>query len=174
MKIKRHTDKDEFGLTQAEIALILGVNRSLYAHNEGKRRSLPSEARLRIAEMLFFMYSPEAAEALAKLKPDTTGLQQLLEKRLDEVEFRLLRLNHKINAMDKKVIKSKKAVVITQFLTSPADVKKAEKPEVLPSMEILANLNYKKIQLAWDVAQLDLELLQGQQQLLKKAIKRLG
>ena len=171
---KRYSDRHLLGLTQQEIAMILNVGRSQYSHHEARKRDLPGTASLRLAEMILYMTSPEAKEFsyVNKVEDDVAYTNQVLGKRLEEKEFRLLALNRKINAIEEKLEKHKKAVELMGFLNSPTEIVKAVNPKALDLIETRAIVDFREIKSELYLLQIDQKLMQYETELLKKSLKK--
>lgn len=93
-------DRSEFrarlGLSQHEMATLLGVGRSLYSLYELGRRVLPTSALVQLAEL------EQLQTTSGKVAPVKHNHDQLLAKMLKENEYKLLVLARKISIATKK------------------------------------------------------------------------
>jgi len=172
---KKETTRAMLGLTQQEMAMVLNVSRGQWAMYESGKRNLPAAAGLRLNEMMNYMISPEgkAPTNLSESGNDDNETKQLLEKRLKETEFQILAISRKINEAQQKWEKHEKAVLLMAFLNSPAEAKKAARPEILPSITTAATMNFKEAKSEWNVLQIDRDLLQLQQEYLQKILRKM-
>lgn len=173
--LRAQTDRLLLGLTQQEIAMILNVSRSHLSHHEGHRRHLSSGAGLRLSEMILYMLSPEAKafKTLDKPQYEDGKTKSILEKRLKGNEYQLRVLTRKIETAQEKFEKCKKAAQLMSFLNLPEEVEKAAKPEVLPLIESVAIINFRKTKSQLSLLQIDQDLLQLQQEYLQKTLREL-
>lgn len=171
--MKRETIRAMLGLTQQEMAMLLNVSRGQWSMYESNRRNLPLAASLRLGEMIVYMLSPEAKalKNLPKTEREDNKIKQLLEKRLKENEFQLMVFTRKINRAQGKLEQFEKAAQLMHFLNSPAEIKKAIAPQIVPSITEDIITSFRKYKLELSLLQIDLELLQGQQQVLEKEIR---
>lgn len=175
-KIKRATSRAMLGLTQQEIAILLKVTRSQWSHYEANTRFLPKGAALRFLEMLAYMISPET-EALrhsSKLKHVENKTTSILEKRLKENEYQLMVLSRKIASVQDKVEKYSKAVQLMDFLNSPEQIKKAANPKGVSLLTAASIANYTESKSQLSLLQIDQNLLQYEETLLKEALGKLS
>jgi transcriptional regulator with XRE-family HTH domain len=172
--MKRETIRAMLGLTQQEMAMLLNVSRGQWSMYESNRRNLPLAASLRLGEMIVYMLSPES-KALKNL-PDTdkvdNEIKKGLEKRLKENDYQQQVITRKIERAQQKLEQYIKAAELMHFINSPAQIKKAIVPQIIPSTTAVAIINYRKYTQEVRLLQLDLELLQGQQQVLQKAMRK--
>lgn len=170
-KIKKEATRSMFGLTQQEIAMLINVSRSHWSHYEGNRRSLPSAAGLRLDEIKRYMLLPEAkaSENLSKFENGHT--KRVIEKRLEENEYQLERLNRKIDKAQQKLEKYEKAAQLMAFLNSPEEVKKAPAPEILSSITGVAMANFRETKSELHLLKIDRELLLYEAIVLKKGME---
>ncbi|MBO2009145.1 helix-turn-helix transcriptional regulator [Hymenobacter negativus] len=78
--------RNHFGLSQADLAQYLGIDRSLLTHVEADRRSLPMAATWRLLPLLGLMPPPHGTAPAGPLPPDpaevTAATLNALQKRL--------------------------------------------------------------------------------------------
>jgi transcriptional regulator with XRE-family HTH domain len=170
--MKKNETRAILGLTQQEIAMLLKVSRSKWSMYECGARNLPSEANLRLLEMMMYMLTPEA-QALQNVpnqKQEESKTKRILEHRLKENEYQLRVIARKITATQEKVAKYAKAVQLMHFLNLPEQVEKALAPRVLDSITAIAVRNFNENNSQLSLLLIDQELLQVQQEVLEKAM----
>jgi transcriptional regulator with XRE-family HTH domain len=117
---KPNTLRAHFGLTQQELADLLGVSRSQIALHETGRRTLSGAALLRFAEMLQHMQSHQE-------KPAPTNKAQLDKHRdhiagqLKDVTFKQARLDKENAAAHKKTEAASRRAHFADFKPSTAE-----------------------------------------------------
>jgi transcriptional regulator with XRE-family HTH domain len=170
---REETDRAFLGLTQIEMAVLLKVTRSQWAMFEAGSRYLPPTAMARYAEMMIYMLSPEG-KALKNL-PDTDEvddeIKKELEKQLKENAYQQHVITRKIAKAQQKLEQYTKAAELMHFLNTPAQLKKAIVPQIIPSTTTVAIINYRKYTREVRLLQIDLKILQGQQQVLEKEMR---
>lgn len=169
--MKKKETRGMFGLTQQEIAMILNVSRSQWSQYECRKRSLPSATGLRLDEINSYMLSPKAkvSENLSKFENGHT--KRVIEKRLEENEYQLERLNRRIDKAQQKLEKYEKAAQLMAFLNSPEEVKKAPAPEILSSITGVAMANFRETKSELHLLKIDRELLLYEAIVLKKGME---
>ncbi|MBS7786620.1 hypothetical protein KIH23_04870 [Flavobacterium sp. CYK-55] len=90
---KQHPFRTMLGLTQQEIAMLLGVSRSQWAMHELGQRDLPLEAQQLLAEMLTALQP-----VVTQRKAPVPSLKQLKEtqRRLNRVQERLVHFERQL------------------------------------------------------------------------------
>lgn len=174
-KINKENLRAMLGLTQQEIAGLLKVSRSLWAHFEGHRKNLPEDAGMRVNEMLLFMLSPEAKALKALTKPEyeENTTKMIFEKRLAENKYQLSVIDRKIAKEQEKFEKLSKAVQLMDFLNSPEQLKKAPSPQGLRVTTSKIIDNFKESRSKLRLLHIDLQLLQKEKLILEAAIEKL-
>lgn len=91
----------QFGVTQQEMAMLLGVSRSLWSLYELGKRDLPLSATLLLNDL---MTKTRDHQSIKKSEPATTSTHMLLrfERLLQENGYQLHIINRKIAALGKK------------------------------------------------------------------------
>jgi len=171
---RKETDRAYLGLTQIEMAVLLKVTRSQWAMFEAGSRNLPPAVMARYSEMIIYMLSPEG-KALKNL-PDTDKLDEEIkkgvEKRLKENAYQQHVITRKIAKAQQKLEQYTKAAELMHFLNTPAQLKKAIVPQMIPSTTAVAIINYRKYTQEVRLLQIDLKLLQGQQRELERELSK--
>jgi transcriptional regulator with XRE-family HTH domain len=152
---KENTIRSLLGVTQLELAMLLGVSRSQCAMFETGQRDLPLHAQQLLAEMLTYLQSTEAtAKSIQFAPPQAT--QPQLERLLRENEYQQLLTARKISTATKKIQKQDRLLQLTAFLSSrdtsktsaipfPAALtSKTRKATETPLLEILTEQHMKQ------------------------------
>ena len=111
------------GLSQQEVAMLLGVNRSQWSMFESGQRSLPLHANLLLSEILTHMKSFDATKskgAAQEITPDQ------LQRQLLENEYQQLRIARKIAAITKKQDAQARLLHLSAFLNEQTTDKKEQ------------------------------------------------
>lgn len=171
-------DKDNtramFGLTQQEIAMLLQVSRSQWSLYKMGIRSLPLDAGLRLAAMEIYMNSPESKTSLKEgvTAQEDGKTKKQLEKQLKENDYQLQTLSRKINEVEQKFEKYKKAVCLMAFLNSTNEMKTEEASKISSSIESRAITNFSKTKSELILLQMEQELLQLQKECIQNALRK--
>lgn len=172
---KKDTTRAMFGLTQQEIALLLQVSRSQWSLYKMGMRSLPSDAGLRLAAMELYMNSPERKthlkEGITAQEDNKTKIH--LEKQLNENDYQLQTVSRKINDVEEKFEKYKKAVCLMAFLNSPNEIKTEKALKISNNIESIAITNFSKTKSELILLQMEQELLQLQKGCIQKALRKI-
>lgn len=89
------TIRNHSGLSQAELARCLGIDRTLLAHIEADRRPLPLDATWRILSLLRLLPPPGSAPATPP--PDAA---EATPETLDALQWRLEGCRHEVYVLD--------------------------------------------------------------------------
>ncbi len=144
---KQETIKDLFGLSQIEMAMLLGVSRGQWSMFESGKRSLPTAANLLLADMLAHMQSAEAKTATDLPKSSHAQSKQQLEALLKENEYQLLMVVQKIAALEKKQEANAKALEISSYLTSRSKYDRTYTADLVKSIASRATKSVEKNEL---------------------------
>ena len=142
----------QLGLTQEEMAMALGVSRSLWALYEVGKRDLPTFAFLALSELLKHVNKPEmTAKSRPNIAHDSPEINKALEYRLRENEYEQLRLAKEIDVAESKYASQIRRAQVIDFLSLQTDesiFKKSAKYLIkkIPSMtdSVLAELYLKQ------------------------------
>jgi hypothetical protein len=169
---KHDTYKSLFGLAQVDMATILMVSRTHWAHHERQHKNLPPEAGMLLNEMVLHMHSEEAklTENQPVLKEAKEKTKQALGKLWKENEYQLTLLNRKIEKAKQKKDKHVKAAEITNFLIKRAEVKNGSVSKGVASIASIAEINLKSSLFTLNMLEAQQQLLMLQQDWLKKNI----
>ncbi len=116
-----------FGLSQHDMAMLLGVSRSQLAMYELGQRSLPTAAMLKLASLMQQQGRQKQANKNPDLKKQQAKIKTLLEKMLRENEYQLLRMERKIAGVSKKIETAGKLTQLAGYLESGEDKKEIDK-----------------------------------------------
>lgn len=160
--------REQLGLTQQEIAMVLGVTRSQWSLYELGKRDLPLAATQLLAEMLPHMHK---AETLSKkpnqLSPEKS--QKELTRLILKNKHQIALISKTIRSVEKKQIKNYRASLLADFLKVRED-----KKEMAGFIKGKASKSLEKAGVDLFRNKLKLQLLQLQKQLLDIEIKKLS
>ncbi|GAB3578381.1 helix-turn-helix domain-containing protein [Hymenobacter daeguensis] len=94
------TIRNHFGLSQAELARCLGIDRTLLAHIEAGRRPLPQDAAWRMLSLLRLLPPPHGSAPPAPPPPDAA---EATPETLDALQWRLRVCRHEMYMLDYKL-----------------------------------------------------------------------
>ncbi|WP_309640757.1 helix-turn-helix transcriptional regulator [Flavobacterium sp.] len=121
---KENTIRTLLGVTQQELAMLLGVSRSQCAMFETGKRDLPLTAKQLLAEMLAYVQSTESTAKTAR-DASLYSNQQQLERLLLENEYQQLLVARKIAAATKKQEAHWRFLKLAEFLNARDSGKQA-------------------------------------------------
>lgn len=104
------------GITQQDVAMLLGVSTSQWSMYSSGKRDLPAPAMALLAEMLAYVKSAEAILQSKQPTDEPTETQQYLEHRLRENEYRQQQLVRKIEAAQRKNLSQSRMLLLSEFL----------------------------------------------------------
>ena len=102
--------REQLGLSQEIMAYYLGITKSLLAMYERGKREIPTAAMVKLAEMELFLnqkqeISKQESELLNKQE---AKVQELIERHSKELEYKLIKEQRKLDAIQKKYNQSLK------------------------------------------------------------------
>lgn len=115
---KDYTPSKQLGIPQKDLAMLLGVSRSLYSMFESGQRNLPTAASLLLNEMLAHFHAPQTQAKVQQRKSEITGLQHQLQILIRENEFQRALIERKLAAAQKKHEAATRRAMVMEFLTS--------------------------------------------------------
>jgi len=141
---KTQTIKAILGLTQEEIAILLGLSRSQWSMFELGKRDLPVQAMQELASMLAHQQTNKAIPKILQLlqKKEKKQTHQQLEKELQEVVYLKMLLEQKIKVTEKIRSESLAALATVAYLKTKED--SLLKMEALVAIEKRALRQLKK------------------------------
>ncbi|WP_396150990.1 helix-turn-helix domain-containing protein [Flavobacterium sp.] len=159
------TIREQLGLKQEELALLLQVTRSQLSLYEIGKRKLPTHATEKLATLLSFAKSESETENLeAKNEPTERGL---LHRLLVKNQHQQLLVDKKLQAMQKKEYAAKASNKIVNHLKEQAKSKK--------EIKLYESLAYKKQNEknaeGLVLLQIKKEVLAFEEKLLKKSLE---
>lgn len=125
---KEQTITALLGVSQQDVAMLLGVSRSQWSMFESGQRDLPLHAKQLLGEILTHLQAQEAAAKSTPALPQQAKLDQL-ERQLRNNEYHQLVLARKIASTTKKQQAQARLLLLTDFLRSHHSSKKAN-PQV--------------------------------------------
>lgn len=114
---KDHAISTYLGITQLELAMLLGVSRSQFSMFELGKRDLPLHAMQLLGEMLTYIQSPEVAAKSALPDKPKASLPQL-ERLQRKNHYQQLLTERKIAAATKKLQAQARLLQLSAFLSS--------------------------------------------------------
>lgn len=161
--------RDFLGITQEEMAMVLGITKSQWSMYESGQRNIPLVASELLAEMLKYMQSSEAQTA-RNLKLQESITTQQLEKRLTATKLQLQKTTRKIAQADKKFEANIKALQLTKFLDARTKYRKEQESEILNFIASRAAKALERNEIALILLQIKGTLLEQEQSLLLKEL----
>lgn len=114
---KDHAISTYLGITQLELAMLLGVSRSQFSMFELGKRDLPLHAMQLLGEMLTYIQSPEVAAKSALPDKPKASLPQL-ERLQRKNHYQQLLTERKIATATKKLQAQARLLQLSAFLSS--------------------------------------------------------
>lgn len=104
------------GITQQDVAMLLGVSTSQWSMYSSGKRDLPAPAMVLLAEMLAYVKSAEATPKSKKATDEQKETQQYLERRLRENEYQQQQLVRKMETTQRKKLAQSRMLLLSEFL----------------------------------------------------------
>ena len=114
---KDHAISTYLGITQLELAMLLGVSRSQFSMFELGKRDLPLPAKQLLGDMLTYIQSPEVAAKSTLPEASQATLPQL-ERLQRENHYQQLLTERKIAVATKKLQAQARLLQLSAFLSS--------------------------------------------------------
>lgn len=171
MKRKR-TIRAILGITQQEIAMILKISRSQWSLYELNLRNLPSAPSKLLFEMLVYMENNQNKVIQEVQFPNINDAKTklLLEKKLKENKYHLMRINRQINFLREKIETYEKKVLLISYLNSQSILNKEGTPKIPLSLNTtITNLDKTRERL--NELLIEMHLLEAQRNFLTKTIE---
>jgi transcriptional regulator with XRE-family HTH domain len=127
-----HPIRTLLGLTQEQIAMMLGISRAHWAMYELGKRDLPLQPKERLAEMLQFLKTLEGTEKQLRAKENKAELEQAARMLLEN-EYQRLTLEKKLAAAEEKRSAQIRLSLLTDYLKTRAAKKIGTAEFTLPS-----------------------------------------
>lgn len=169
--MKNETVSKLLGLTQLELAMLLGVSRARISMFESGRRDLPAPAMQQLAEMLKHVNASDISQKPASRAHVAKKTKELLERELRENEFQKQKTMRAIAAVVRKMEAAKRIAALADFRTSHAtgrDKQLQSRFELLNRK--ISNAPEKDQELEMMALQLKLDLLGAQENFLKERL----
>lgn len=173
---KQNTIRTLLGVTQEDIAMLLGVSRGQWSMYEIGRRDLPLAAKQLLAELLTHLQSPETInKGLSQFIQQDPQKLQLLERLLCENKYQQLRIARKITALEKKHAAKLKTLQVVDFITHRPQHKSAFVAALFQSMTRKASQSFETESTVLLIQyKLRQELLVHEKLLLESKLKKLN
>jgi transcriptional regulator with XRE-family HTH domain len=159
--------REQLGLTQQDIAMVLGITRSQWSLYELGKRDLPLEASKLLAEMLSHVKKAETSSKKPG-KLSAAKSQKELEHLLSKNEYRIVLVNRAIKTIEKKLHKNTNALVLADFLRVRED-----KKAMAGFIDVKASKSLEKASLDLMRNKIKLELLKLERPMLKAELEKL-
>ncbi len=163
--------RTELGLSQREMAMMLGVHLSQWSMFEGGRRNLPLRATQLLADLLAHVKSPEVTAKTIAFDDNQRQLkQQYLEALLQENQYQCMRLAKKVTAFEKKQSAQNRSEIVVNYLRqNKTDTDKGAALMRLPNKKLQKDEIIVKTTIDFEIKKelLELEKLLIESKLLK-------
>jgi transcriptional regulator with XRE-family HTH domain len=126
-----HPIRTLLGLTQEQIAMMLGISRAHWGMYELGKRDLPLGPKERLAEMLLFLRTIEGTEKKLR-EPESKAELEQAARLLRENEYQRLTLEKKLAAAEEKRNAQIRLSLLTDFLETRAAKKAGTAGFTLP------------------------------------------
>ncbi|MCL9805536.1 helix-turn-helix domain-containing protein [Flavobacterium amniphilum] len=171
-------DKDTFkkllGVTQEEIATILGITRSQWSMHEIGKRGLPLSAALEYTKMLQYVQENSLREIDLKYYSKEEDEKQILDQFNREIkknEFKIHKLNKKIEETQLCNDDGLAALRIAEYLDTQPENERIATVKKLIRCKAMANLQKNKELL--HKYNLNKQILQSRNEVFKKEMKNI-
>lgn len=168
--------RNQFGLTQNDLALLLRVTRSQLAMYESGKRDLPLAAKEQLAEMLGYIQKKPFRVIANKtlLKEQEEQKRKVLKDMIVVNKHKQLLLDKKINVLERKQQDNLKSLHLVAFLEKQSANKSADHAHIVQLFETKANSEIAKRGLTTITKlQLKKEVLLAEEQLLESFLHKL-
>lgn len=122
---KDTTIKNLFGLTQEEMAMLLGISRGQWAMYDIKKRDLPSAANIKFSTILCHLHNVKqpSEESQQVLKEEQEKRHEWLKREKSNLEYKKHLLERKILAIENKRVQCYAALEVVSYLASEKEQK---------------------------------------------------
>lgn len=156
------------GITQHEIAALLGVTRSQYSLYELGLRSLPHEAVMRLSEMSLHFHAPDIQRSIGQHEKKREPVSRKhIESLIENNTLARMRLERQMQAMLKKNAASLHRAHLEELATGKDNIPDAAVKYV--AIATKKNFSRQTSERFFD-CELKLKMLTYEQQLLKEAL----
>ena len=102
--------REQLGLSQEIMAYYLGITKSLLAMYERGKREIPTAAMVKLAEMELFLNQKQkiTKQESELLNKQEAKVQELIQRHSKELEYKLIKEQRKLDAIQKKYNQSLK------------------------------------------------------------------
>ena len=121
---KDKTIRSSLLLSQEEIALLLGIKRSVWSMYEGGLRDLPTAAVLKLASLTIHAnnLSKIPKKELPYQKKQEAAKQKMLLKQIENNRFEQFQLERKLNEMERKYNKAVNTIQFVRVLKEKEEI----------------------------------------------------
>lgn len=158
--------REQLGLTQEALAIYLSISMSQLAMHETGKRDLPSNATVKIAELLTLLKQSEKNTKAKKerMKQEWLVVTKQLRTKIIDLEFQLAKEKRKLEAIEKKLEQNSKLKAITNLLSE-------NKNQPNPLLYLNSKSRMDKISIAVQTQQIvKIEGIQSQLECAKKLL----
>lgn len=163
---KQNAIRESYGLTQVEMAILLGITRGQWSMYECGKRELPTSAMLILSEMVVHLEAGKTKKATPKLavKNETKAFVNAL---LKENKYQLAVASRELDAMERKHKIIKNANHLIELLNSKSKSKKTPDIHQLIASRITKNQAQNKAT-ELTALQIRVAVLQAEETILKE------
>lgn len=174
---KRTTIREQLGITQEELALLLKVTRSQLAMYELGKRDLPVAAKKQLSELLLFVMEQSATKKVAKsaMKEETLLKKSIVEELLQTNILQKLKAGRALEQLEKKLKEGQASLNLISFLEKKTAKKEQQTDLVLESMKTksLKVVNQSNLAVVTKL-QIQQEVLEAEKKVLERFLQKLG
>lgn len=174
---KRTTIREQLGVTQEELALLLKVTRSQLAMYELGKRDLPVVAKKQLSELLLYVMEQSATTKVAKrLKKEETLLKKsIVEELLHTNILQQLKVDRALEQLEKKLKEGQASLNLIAFLEKKTAKKEQQTDLVLESIKTKSLKVVDQSNLAVVTKlQIQQEVLEAEKKVLERFLQKLG
>lgn len=166
--------RSRFGITQDEIAQLLGIGRSQWSMFESGKRDLPTKAKLLLASIIQSLEPQDPAGKQLKQHSINPEMEQHLKNRLLQNKFNLLCAERKLEITMKKQETNLALLTLTQVLMDKLNTKSPHASALVEQLNAKASEALsEKGSMAIPRQELRLELLKQEKEVLEVWLARL-
>jgi transcriptional regulator with XRE-family HTH domain len=160
------------GLTQDDMAQLLGIGRSQWSMFESGKRDLPTSAKLLLAEITHSLQRQGLVNKRTELPSHHTEMEQYVAKLLCCNKFKRLSIERKLDSANKKQQANLAVLQVARMLTDKPVRKSASWLELVNRLSAKASRIEVKGVMAVLRYEFQLQLLESERQLLEESQKK--
>lgn len=138
---EKDTFKKIVGVSQEEMAILLGISRTQWSMYECGQRDLPMAAAMEFAKMMEYLKnnSSKKMETKAFLKEEKIRIQDILNKAIKKNEYKIFKLNEKIERAERLYHYGVSTLRMVDYLdTQPDNERSSGLKEVLKAKALVS------------------------------------